>query len=59
MMGIKDKVHSILETAQEVIGTRTLFVARTGKGMFSVLKVFNRNGSYINDEDSFSIEHSI
>ncbi|MBE4909442.1 hypothetical protein IMZ08_15425 [Bacillus luteolus] len=56
---IEKKLSSILDVAKELIGTRTLFISRTGNHMFSVLKVLNQNGSTIEDGTTLTLEHSV
>lgn len=55
MHELDEKIDLILKMGQELIGTRTIFVSRTGNDVFSVLKARSNNGSLINTGDTFSL----
>ncbi|MFC4321533.1 hypothetical protein [Litchfieldia salsa] len=50
---LEEKIDLILRMSQELIGTRSMFVSRTGNGVFSILKARNsKNGSLVNTGES-------
>ncbi|WP_078544554.1 hypothetical protein [Litchfieldia alkalitelluris] len=59
MNGLDEKLDLILNMAQELIGTRTMFISRTGNDIFSVLRAQSNNGSLIKTGDSIQLNHAL
>jgi hypothetical protein len=49
----------ILELAGQIVGTRTFFISRTDHDTFSLLKVKNNNGCFLEEGSFFPLEHSV